>query len=161
MESVLEIATIARQDAREARDSCARCAPGREAAERHGLCIASAGTHPFAMCEDQRIQAPSATASLVKALRFVARQEMIFGLHVHVGIDGSPKAILRHQRHARAHPRPAGAVGRLAVWRAQATARLDRACRIFAHFAYRVGHVLQGLRPNYESRIRFMVESGA
>ena len=30
---------------------------------------------------------------LISALRFVARQEIIFGLHVHVGVDGPDKAI--------------------------------------------------------------------
>ena len=35
----------------------------------------------------------SATATSSTALRFVARQELIFGLHVHVGIDDPDKAI--------------------------------------------------------------------
>ena len=34
-----------------------------------------------------------ATATSISALRFVARQELIFGLHVHVGIDDPDKAI--------------------------------------------------------------------
>jgi carboxylate-amine ligase len=58
-----------------------------------GLLIGSAGTHPFALWEDQRIVARPRYRDLISALRFVARQELIFGLHVHVGVDDPEKAI--------------------------------------------------------------------
>ena len=55
--------------------------------------IGSAGTHPQARWEDQRITAAPRYRDLVEELRFVARQEIIFGLHVHVGLDDPNKAI--------------------------------------------------------------------
>jgi carboxylate-amine ligase len=64
-----------------------------EAARRRGLCIGSAGTHPFAMWEDQRIVARPRYRDLISALRFVARQELIFGMHVHVGIPDRDRQI--------------------------------------------------------------------
>ena len=64
-----------------------------QAAAERSLAIGSAGTHPFAMWEDQRIVARPRYRDLVSALRFVARQELIFGMHVHVGIDDPDKAI--------------------------------------------------------------------
>src|SRR3954451_9741837 len=94
MESVLEVATNPCRNTREAgaelRELRARVA--RTARDR-GLAIGSAGTHPFAMWEDQRIVARPRYRDLVAALRFVARQELIFGVHVHVGIDDPGKAI--------------------------------------------------------------------
>ena len=45
------------------------------------------------MWEDQRIVGRDRYRDLVSALRFVARQELIFGLHVHVGVDDPDKAI--------------------------------------------------------------------
>ena len=45
------------------------------------------------MWEDQRIVARPRYRDLIAALRFVARQEIIFGLHVHVGVDDPDKAI--------------------------------------------------------------------
>ena len=45
------------------------------------------------MWEDQRIVAAPALPRPDRALRFVARQELIFGLHVHVGVDDPDKAI--------------------------------------------------------------------
>jgi carboxylate-amine ligase len=65
----------------------------RQRADNIGLTIGSAGTHPFARWEDHRITAAQRYRDLIDALRFVARQELIFGLHVHVGIDDPDKAI--------------------------------------------------------------------
>ena len=64
-----------------------------ETAASKDLAIGSAGTHPFAMWEDQRIVARPRYRDLISALRFVARQELIFGMHVHVGLDDPDKAI--------------------------------------------------------------------
>jgi len=93
-ESVLEIATKPCADTREA-DAELRGLRRQvaEIAARHNLAIGSAGTHPFARWEDQRITAAPRYRDLVDALRFVARQEIIFGLHVHVGVDDADKAI--------------------------------------------------------------------
>src|SRR5215210_5956900 len=94
MESVLEIAVGPCTDTRDAGERLRALRRSvSEAAGRHGLCIGSAGTHPFARWEDQRISARERYRELVEALRFVARQEIIFGLHVHVGMDDAEKAI--------------------------------------------------------------------
>src|SRR4029453_513301 len=62
-------------------------------ASGRGLAIGSAGTHPFAHWEDQRIVSRSRYRDLISGLQFVARQELIFGIHVHVGLDDPDKAI--------------------------------------------------------------------
>ena len=94
MESVLEISTKPCADMREA-GAALRALRGqvRDIADKKGLCIGSAGTHPLARWEDQRITAAPRYRDLVDALRFVARQEIIFGLHVHIGLDDPDKAI--------------------------------------------------------------------
>jgi carboxylate-amine ligase len=94
MESVLEIATKPAPDASAAGNELrALRAQVRELAAARGLAIGSAGTHPFALWEDQRIVARPRYRDLISALRFVARQELIFGMHVHVGLDDPDKAI--------------------------------------------------------------------
>src|SRR3954467_9970087 len=97
MESVLEIATKPCRDTVEAGSQLRslRRQVRANAADK-GLTIGSAGTHPFAMWEDARIVARPRYRELISALRFVARQELIFGLHVHVGIDDPDKAIHVH-----------------------------------------------------------------
>src|SRR4051794_33398633 len=94
MESVLEISTEPVHTAAEAgAQLSALRRQVSQTAESKGMRIGSAGTHPFAMWEDQRIVARPRYRDLISALRFVARQELIFGMHVHVGLDDPDKAI--------------------------------------------------------------------
>ena len=62
---------------------------GRE----QGLRVGSAGTHPFSLFERQRITARDRYRNLVDQLQYVARRELIFGMHVHVAVDGPEKTI--------------------------------------------------------------------
>jgi carboxylate-amine ligase len=55
--------------------------------------VGSAGTHPFSLFERQRITARDRYRNLVDQLQYVARRELIFGLHVHVAVDDAEKAI--------------------------------------------------------------------
>ncbi|MBA3763717.1 MAG: YbdK family carboxylate-amine ligase, partial [Chthoniobacterales bacterium] len=55
-------------------------------AAQGGLKIASAGTHPFSHWQDQEITTQQRYATLVEDMQQVARANLIFGLHVHVGI---------------------------------------------------------------------------
>src|SRR4051812_49946473 len=84
-ESVLEVATEPCRHTAEAAEQLRGLRGAvREKAAAKGLTIGSAGTHPFAMWEDQRIIARPRYRDLIAALRFVARQEVIFRDHVHV-----------------------------------------------------------------------------
>ncbi len=62
-------------------------------AARAGLKIASAGTHPFSHWMDQPITAGERYETIVKDMQQVARANLIFGLHVHVGIPDRNGAI--------------------------------------------------------------------
>jgi glutamate---cysteine ligase / carboxylate-amine ligase len=55
-------------------------------AERIGLCVAAAGTHPTANWVDQVISPGERYEHLVEELQQLARSLLIFGLHVHVGM---------------------------------------------------------------------------
>jgi carboxylate-amine ligase len=159
-ESVLEIATKPCSDTREAgaelRGLRRQVA---EIAERRNLTIGSAGTHPFARWEDQRISARPRYRDLIDALRFVARQEVIFGLHVHVGIDDADKAI-HIANGMRVHvPVLLALSANSPFWRGQATGLASTRMPIFRQFP-RVG-----MPPHYEDwddfekRIGFMVDA--
>ena len=94
MQSVLEISTPVCRNIgdvdRELRHL--RGAVSQVAAET-GLRVGSAGTHPFSLFERQRITARDRYRALVDQLQYVARRELIFGMHVHVAIDDPEKAI--------------------------------------------------------------------
>ena len=62
-------------------------------AGRDGLEIASAGTHPFSHWMDQLITSDERYATMVRDMQQIARANLIFGLHVHVGIPDREIAI--------------------------------------------------------------------
>ncbi len=62
-------------------------------AARRGLLIASAGTHPFSHWMNQLITAGERYATIVNDLQQIARANLIFGLHVHIGIPDREEAI--------------------------------------------------------------------
>src|SRR4026209_2315825 len=57
-----------------------------DAAERVGLRIAAAGTHPFSNWMDQVISPGERYQNIVEELQQLARSLLIFGLHVHVAV---------------------------------------------------------------------------
>jgi carboxylate-amine ligase len=94
LESVCEIATTPCNNTQEAGEQLRELRRTAQAtAASEGLAIGSAGTHPFAMWEDARVVARPRYRELIAGLQFVARQELIFGQHVHVAVDGPDKAI--------------------------------------------------------------------
>jgi carboxylate-amine ligase len=62
-------------------------------AGRGGLKIASVGTHPFSHWHDQLITEGERYREIVKDMQLLARANLIFGLHVHVGIPDRESAI--------------------------------------------------------------------
>src|SRR2546423_3596677 len=161
MESVLEISTEPCNSIPQAGEQL-RTLRGQvvETAASKGLAIGSAGTHPFAMWEDQRIVARPRYRDLISALRFVARQELIFGMHVHVGIDDPEKAI--HVANGmRVHmPVLLALSASSPFWRADLTGLASSRTPIFRAFP-RVG-IPPTYRDwaDYERRIEFMYASG-
>ena len=160
MESVLEVSTDPCQNVTEAglqlralRRQVIATAAGK------GLAIGSAGTHPFAMWENQRIVARPRYRDLIAALRFVARQELIFGVHVHVAVDDPDKAI--HVANGmRVHvPVLLGLSANSPFWRADNTGLASVRTPIFRAFP-RVG-VAPTYKSweDYERRIQFMVDA--
>ncbi len=161
LEPVLEIATDPHPDTRAAGEQLRALRRSvAEAAGRRDLLIGSAGTHPFALWEDQRVSSHPRYRELISALRFVARQEIIFGLHVHVGLDDPDKAI--HVANGmRVHvPILFALAANSPFWRSDDTGFASTRMPIFRAFP-RVG-----IPPfyedwaDYERRIGFMVESG-
>jgi carboxylate-amine ligase len=55
-------------------------------AERVGLAVAAAGTHPFSHWKDQILSPGVRYDSIVEELQQLARSLLIFGLHVHVAV---------------------------------------------------------------------------
>jgi glutamate---cysteine ligase / carboxylate-amine ligase len=62
-------------------------------ANKANLRVASVGTHPFSKWRDQLITEGERYREIVKDMQRLARANLIFGLHVHVGIPNRESAI--------------------------------------------------------------------
>ena len=94
MQSVLEIATpVCHTPADIMRELVKLRGYVCEVARDNGMRVGSAGTHPFSLFERQRITAKDRDRQLVDQLQYLARRELIFGMHIHVAIDDPDKAI--------------------------------------------------------------------
>ena len=162
LESVLEIATQPCRNTAEAGEQLRGLRRlVRKVADENSLVIGASGTHPFSMWEDQRVVARPRYRDLVSALRFVARQEIIFGVHVHVGLDDAEKAV--HVANGmRIHvPVLLALSANSPFWRADLTGMASTRTPIFRAFP-RVGiPPIYKDWADYERRVQFMCESGA
>jgi carboxylate-amine ligase len=62
-------------------------------AKQNGLRLAASGTHPFADWRKQAIYPDQRYETIVEDLKMVARANLIFGLHVHVGVEDREASI--------------------------------------------------------------------
>jgi glutamate---cysteine ligase / carboxylate-amine ligase len=62
-------------------------------AERHGVALGATGTHPWADYREQRNIDTEHYRRVVDGLRYVARRNNTFSLHVHVGARGLDRAV--------------------------------------------------------------------
>jgi carboxylate-amine ligase len=70
-------------------------------ARENGLRLASAATHPFADWRVQEIYPDERYMNIVEDMQLVARANLIFGLHVHIGVEDRETAIhmMNHARY--------------------------------------------------------------
>ena len=94
LRSVLEVATGVARTVPEALEETATFRTRlRDGAAERGTLIASAGTHPFSRYEHQQVTEEPRYLTLMEAMRWVAERELIFGLHVHVGLTSPHQAL--------------------------------------------------------------------
>jgi carboxylate-amine ligase len=93
-QSVVEVGTGICRDIQEARSDVTELRHGIiQLARKNGLRLAAAGTHPFADWRNQEIYPDERYHTIVQDLKMVARANLIFGLHVHVGVEDKETAI--------------------------------------------------------------------
>ncbi|MCI0354327.1 MAG: carboxylate-amine ligase [Acidobacteria bacterium] len=87
IQSVVEVGTTICANVDELREQMLRMR--RElvsAAERVGMCVAAAGTHPIAHWREQLISPGERYQNILEEMQDLARSLLIFGLHVHVAM---------------------------------------------------------------------------
>jgi glutamate---cysteine ligase / carboxylate-amine ligase len=101
-QSVVEVGTSVCANIKEAKDELKKLR--REMirlARENGLRLASAATHPFGDWRVQEVTPDIRYKNIVEDMQLVARANLIFGLHVHVGIEDRETAIhmMNHARY--------------------------------------------------------------
>jgi carboxylate-amine ligase len=93
MQSQVEVGSRVCQNINEVRSEIVRLRRAViEMAERNGVAIVAASTHPFASWQKQSISEGERYRELLDDMQGVARRLLIFGMHVHVGFGSDPEA---------------------------------------------------------------------
>ncbi len=88
LQSQIEAGTQVCRDIKEARIELIRIRRSiLQLAEEAGLWVAAAGTHPFSSWVKQRVSPFGRYPELIRFLQDVGRQLLVFGMHVHIGIE--------------------------------------------------------------------------
>ena len=101
-QSVVEVGTSVCHNIKEAKEELKKLRRDMiRLARENGLRLASAATHPFADWRLQEVTPDERYKNIVEDLQLVARANLIFGLHVHVGIEDRETAIhmMNHARY--------------------------------------------------------------
>jgi carboxylate-amine ligase len=162
MQSVLEIAT---QPCGSVAEAGAQLGELRRIVRRVagdlGLAIGAAGTHPAALYEDQLIVERERYKELAAELGWIAEQELIFGTHVHVGIDDPEKAIYVADGMRGYLPLLLGMSSNSPLWRGRKTGMMSSRTPVFRAFP-RVGiPPYYGSWEIYSHRVEQMMKGGA
>ncbi|MFD5214726.1 glutamate--cysteine ligase [Microbacterium sp. NPDC058345] len=74
-------------------DIAAAIAAVRRSTDPAGVALLSAGSHPFAQWFDQRVTDKTRYHTLIERTQWWGRNMMIWGIHVHVGVDDRDKVL--------------------------------------------------------------------
>ena len=93
-QSIVEVGTTPCESVQEARDELIdlRCKVN-SLAEESGARIAAAGTHPFSSWQSQEITPFERYEVILEDMQDLARKLLIFGMHVHIGIEDPEFAV--------------------------------------------------------------------
>jgi glutamate---cysteine ligase / carboxylate-amine ligase len=161
MQSVLEITTVPHSTVADAARELHELRETVQAAAGHnGMLLAASGTHPSALWEDQLIVEEPRYQKLASELGYIARQELIFGTHVHVGVTGPNKAIYVADGIRKHLPLLLALSANSPLWRGKVTGMMSSRTPVFRAFP-RVG-----IPPHYGSweiysrRVKLLVDAG-
>src|SRR4029079_16570503 len=162
MQSVLELATKPCQTVSEAGDELRqlRHMMGGIVGEL-GLQFAASGTHPFALWEAQKIVDRPRYEDLIGELGFIARQELIFGTHVHVAIDGPDRAIYVADGIRLFLPLLLALSAHSPFWRGDRTGMMSTRTPVFRAFPRAGVPPHYGTWETYSNRVEQMMRGGA
>ena len=146
MQSVVEIATPVCANTQEASDELHALRRRVAALAQESSCvIASAGTHPFSRYELQKITDAQRYHDLIDRLQWVAQRELIFGLHVHVGMRSPEQAMYVFNHIRRYLPELLALSANSPYWQGRDTGLASSRSKVFDGFPR------SGIPPRFDS----------
>ena len=131
------------------------------AAEREGSRIAAAGTHPFSHWEDQKITPRRRYAGIAEEYEQLAREHLIYGCHVHVGICDREAAI-RVMNRARLWLAPLLALAANSpFWLGRDTGYASFRTEIWRRWPMAGAPLVFGSRAEYDRLVEVLVATGS
>jgi glutamate---cysteine ligase / carboxylate-amine ligase len=129
-------------------------------ARRNGLKLAAADTHPFADWRAQGIYPDERYDSIIEDMQMVARSNLIFGLHVHVGVEDPETAI--HIMNAARYflPHILALSTNSPFWLGMETGLKSYRCKVFDKFPRTNIPEYFSSHGEYQSFIQLLVNTG-
>jgi glutamate---cysteine ligase / carboxylate-amine ligase len=133
--SVVEVGTSVCTSIKDAKDEVKKLRRDMiTLAKENGLRLTSAATHPFADWRTQEITPDERYKNIVEDMQLVARANLIFGLHVHIGVEDRETAIhmMNHARYFVPHMLALSANS--PFWLGMDTGLKSYRCKVFDKF---------------------------
>ena len=160
-QSVIEVGTGISANMKEARADLLDIRRSIVKLARHnGLRLASAATHPFADWRRQDIYPDARYENLVEDMQMVARANLIFGLHVHIGFEDRETAI--HIMNAARYflPHILGLSTNSPFWLGMETGLKSYRCKVFDKFPRTNIPDYFPSYGEYESFVNLLIKTG-
>ncbi len=134
-QSVIEVGTRVCRDIQEARQNILELR--REVitlASEHGMLLAAASTHPFSDWKTQEIYPDPRYHQVLEDMQLIARANLVFGLHVHIGIEDRNTAIHIMNSMRYFLPHILALSSNSPFWMGMLTGYKSYRCRVFERF---------------------------
>ena len=160
-QSQIEIGTPVCQTLGEARAELKRLRKAViTAAERDGDAIAASGTHPFSRWEDQSLTPKPRYSAILEVYQQHAREQVIFGCHVHAGIEDRERAIQVMNRAARWLPPILALSANSPFWQGNDTGFASYRTELFGRFPLTGLPVAMADRAEFDRVVADLVATG-
>jgi glutamate---cysteine ligase / carboxylate-amine ligase len=160
-QSVVEVGTSVCSNIKDAKDEVKKLRRDMIAlAKENGLRLASAATHPFADWRAQEIYPDERYKNIVEDMQLVARANLIFGLHVHIGVEDRETAI-HMMNHARYFvPHILALSTNSPFWLGMNTGLKSYRCKVFDKFPRTNIPDYFASYGEYESFVKLLIKTG-
>lgn len=160
-QSVVEVGTSVCNNIKEAKEEVKKLRHDMiMLARENGLRLASAATHPFADWRVQEIYPDERYKNIVEDMQLVARANLIFGLHVHIGVEDRETAI-QMMNHARYFvPHILALSTNSPFWLGMNTGLKSYRCKVFDKFPRTNIPDYFASWGEYESFVKLLIKTG-